>query len=281
MAITPVPDPFAVPDAPLRGVHTNTEYRTRADALMSSLAAMVAWLRLVAVSAWNNATATAADAIATAADRVQTGLDRTAAAASAASALNAPGTSATSVTPLDIGSGLKNFTIQVGKAFVPGQTGVLSRIADPSVQMTGLIRSHDAVTGAVQIDVPIGAFSGSGNFSDWRFALTAGRVITDGAGLPDAVINAIGPTQLQARRWVTLKPTANDVEVTVPVPSGQGDWFGVEIEERGVGMRTIFRRNGQSIGGKAEDMVCRANNVGILFTYRGASWSMQPYNYKG
>ena len=122
----------------------------------------------------------AADASATTATtaKVDAQLARDAAQASAASAVLAPGTSATSTTPLTVGSGDKELTIQVGKQFSAGQWLVFSSAADPAVQMTGAALSHNNATGALAVRVLPGNYSGSGTFADWVVALTAAPVAT-------------------------------------------------------------------------------------------------------
>lgn len=93
-------------------------------------------------------------------------------AASAASAANSPGTSATSTTSLSIGSGSKSLTIQTGKLFAVGQTVVIARTSDPTVQMTGAITAHNSGTGALSALIPVNGFAGSGTFTDWTISLS-------------------------------------------------------------------------------------------------------------
>lgn len=118
----------------------------------------------------------AADKVGLAADQVvlattQAGL----AAASAASALNAPGTSATSTTSLTIGSGAKSLTIQTGKLFAVGQTVVIARASDPITQMTGVITAHNNGTGALSVTISTNGFAGSGTFTDWTISLSGAK----------------------------------------------------------------------------------------------------------
>jgi len=97
------------------------------------------------------------------------------AATSAASAANSPGTSATSTTSLTIGAGSQSLTIQTGKLFALGQTVVIARTSDPVVQMTGVIVSHNNVTGALSVMIPTNGFDGSGTFTDWTISLSAAK----------------------------------------------------------------------------------------------------------
>lgn len=91
------------------------------------------------------------------------------AATYAASALNAPGTSATSTTSLAIGTGSKTFTIQTGKAFAIGQTLVAANTADPSKYMTGRVTAHNSTTGSITLDVA--ETGGSGTLAAWTLSM--------------------------------------------------------------------------------------------------------------
>lgn len=101
-----------------------------------------------------------------------------AAAVSANAALNAPGTTGTSVSALSVGAGSKSLTIQAGKVIVPGMTLVIARTAMPaSVRMSGVVTAYNAVTGL--LDVSVDGFTGSGSFSDWTVSLSAAVIGSD------------------------------------------------------------------------------------------------------
>ena len=89
------------------------------------------------------------------------------AAASAASAVNTPGSQATSTTSMTIGTGSKSFTLaQTGKSFVVGQWVNITDAANPSVNwMTGAITAFNAATGAITVNVAFS--SGSGTIASW------------------------------------------------------------------------------------------------------------------
>lgn len=91
------------------------------------------------------------------------------AAFSAATALNAPGTQATSVTTLSLSIGSKSITLlQTGKAFTEGQwVAVTSRNATDN-WMIGRITSYDSVNGLMDVDVS--QFSGSISDNSWTIA---------------------------------------------------------------------------------------------------------------
>lgn len=119
-----------------------------------------------------NADEAQADAVATAADRVQTGLDVVAAAASAASAIAAPGVQATSTTSVLVGLGIKSITIQTGKAYSVGQSVVIADTSAPSTNwMFGQITSYDSGTGALVVYATQSA--GSGTLTAWTISISA------------------------------------------------------------------------------------------------------------
>lgn len=90
----------------------------------------------------------------------------------AASALNAPGTNATSTTSVAIASGVdKTFVIQTGKAYVIGQTLNAASAANPANYMAGQVKSYNSGTGSLVITVS--QIGGSGTYADWVISMGA------------------------------------------------------------------------------------------------------------
>lgn len=94
----------------------------------------------------------------------------TRAQAAATSAINAPGTMATSTTSITIGTGTKVFGIQTGKQYAIGQTVSVAYRLDPTKQMVGIIQA-DPTTGS--LNVLVSNTQGAGTFADWVIALSA------------------------------------------------------------------------------------------------------------
>ncbi|MBY0237864.1 MAG: hypothetical protein K2X55_00970 [Burkholderiaceae bacterium] len=114
------------------------------------------------------------------------------AAASAASAISAPGTNATSITSLTVGSGTISFTVQTGKAFVPGMWGNLVRTSDRTKRMNGYVDSYNSGTGALVLIVAAADVNGAGTgpYTDWTFSLGAARI----GALAPVDLSLVGPS---------------------------------------------------------------------------------------
>ena len=173
----------ALPTAPSRADPAN--FRTRADAFMAALPTFVTETNTVAGEVNTNATtATTQAGIATTQAGIattQAGIATTQAgnaSASALTALNAPGTSATSTTSLSIGTGAKSLTIQTGKSIVVGMTLVIARTSAPTTtRMSGVVTSYDSGTGA--LGVTVDSVTGSGTHTDWTVSLSAAVIGSD------------------------------------------------------------------------------------------------------
>lgn len=97
----------------------------------------------------------------------------TSASSSAALALNAPGTQATSTSSLTIGAGSKSLTLaQTGKAFVVGQWVQIADLTAPADDwMAGAITAFNSGTGAMTVSVV--AYAGSGTATSWSVVPTS------------------------------------------------------------------------------------------------------------
>lgn len=178
-------------------------FNTRADAFLGQMPTFVTQANALAEEV-------NANAIQATADRAQTGVDRTAAAASAASALAAPGTNGSSTTSLTIGTGTKAFTTQTGKAWTAGQGFFLASSASPLNWMTGVLTAYNSGTGAATVEVD--TIGGSGAFTAWNCGLAAGRP------LPVAT-QAQAEAGTDSTTWMTPQRTAQ-AAVGFGVPIG-------------------------------------------------------------
>lgn len=92
------------------------------------------------------------------------------AASSAQSALLAPGTSASSTTPITIGQGDKTFIIETGKLFVEGMT-LKAYSSSSKFWLIGSVHSYNSGTGELILNVSTDF--GVGTYSDWTISLSA------------------------------------------------------------------------------------------------------------
>lgn len=135
----------------------------------------------------------------------------TAAAASASSALFAPGTAANSTTSVAIATGTKNFTIETGKLYSIGQVVVCASKANPANFMTGQILAHNNTTGALQVSVS--QVGGSGTFADWTVSL--GSIVSSSLPSQATHANKFLQTDGTSPSWqVALRPSQNLSDVS-------------------------------------------------------------------
>ena len=117
-----------------------------------------------------------------------------AAAASAASAVNLPGTQATSNSSMTIGAVSQSFMLQqTGKAFVVGQWVNITDSANPSVNwMAGAITAFNSGSGAMTVDVATSG--GTGTLSSWAVvAASAVAILPPPPGIVSAFAGASAP----------------------------------------------------------------------------------------
>ncbi|SFK44764.1 Chaperone of endosialidase [Sphingomonas sp. NFR04] len=139
MAITPLPDPPSRADP--------SGFSDRADEFLGALPLFAEQV---------NETATAMQA-------------------AAVTAINAPGTSASSTTSLAIGTGSKTLTLaETGKAFAIGQFVIIARTAAPTTYLHGQITAYNSGTGVMTVSV--GKTGGSGTYAAWTISLSLPQI---------------------------------------------------------------------------------------------------------
>lgn len=128
------------------------------------------------------------------------------ASAAATTAINAPGTIATSTSSLDIGTGLKTLTVQTGKALAVGMTVVIASTASPNTRMQGVITAYNSGTGSLSVDVNYAVGSGTG-IAAWTITLGAALSFATSAdvrGGIDAVKAVTTKASMDALAAVTI-----------------------------------------------------------------------------
>lgn len=188
--ITALPTP-----TPARLTQTSDEFVSAMDNLLAALPTMVTQENTWASQANTVAGEVSTNATNAATSATNAATSANAASASAQTALNAPGTSATSTTSLTVGTGTQNLTIQTGKSIVVGMNMVCAYTTTPTTQMRGTVLSYDSGTGALSLSVS--SFDGSGTYTAWTVSLTGATLTVD-----------------QARTWTTQQ-TFKELKDTV------------------------------------------------------------------
>ena len=185
-SITAAPTP-----APQR--NDRTTFSGRVDAFVTWISAAVAEFSAVATNAYNNAVSAFDSAVAALAYKdtatTQAGIataQAAAASASAQTAVNAPGTSATSTTSLTIDAISKTLTIQTGKSIVPSMYVVIAQTSATSNSMVRVVNTYDAGTGA--LTVLAGSFEGGGTHTDWTISLTSKPAVAAGTTIAQSLL---------------------------------------------------------------------------------------------
>lgn len=141
--------------------------------------------------------------------------------------------SATSTTPLTIGTGTKSLTIEQGKMFDPGQPIAIADAAAPTTNwMFGQVVAHWPSIGAMSVDVA--RSWGSGTKSLWFVALSGPQgpgsdtlpSFTGNVGKVLAVNAAATGTEWLDHRWVpigTLNPSAAAQVTFTSIPAVYSD----------------------------------------------------------
>lgn len=328
--ITPLPTPV-----PQRSDPAN--FAARADAFMTALPTFGTQTNNIATNVFNNATEAfdsatdAAQSVVDAAAQVtlaanqvtlatnqvslataQVGLATTQAnnaAASAASALNAPGTSATSTTSLVIGLGSKTATIQTGKAYAVGQTVVFADTSAPGTNwMVGPITAFNSGTGAITFDSQL--TKGSGTLTNWTVALaapvsaqslsgatlidpivqlsgtngTAGQVpVSQGAGLPPVwgLPGVAAITQIASAATTDIGSSPGEVvEITgtTNISSFGTAPSGVQRVVRFVGiLAIIYNATSMRLPGGAT-IITNAGDIAVFFSKGSGNWECTSYS---
>ena len=202
------------------------------------------------------------------------------AAASSASAVNSPGTQATSASSISVGAGSKSLTLaQTGKNFVVGQFVAISRTSDPSgVWMNGAITAFTAGTGNMTVDV-VNAYGASGPYADWTISQSAPVA-------PNTV--AIGALRFSQDVGTIISPIGSDpatylrtgtVATAATYPAGALVDY---IKAYGQGNVSLGAFVGDIATDGNQTIVCTYDNANVMVsTNGGATWSSVAANISG
>lgn len=146
-------------------------FGTRIPTMVSELSSLQADVTAKQSAAAASAITATADAAAADAAKTAAQAAQATAQAAAASAVLSPGTSATSVSNLAVGTGSKSLTIDTGKAIVVGMSVKIASTASPSNWLHGDVQSYNSATGALVVQVS--TINGSGTFTAWTISLSA------------------------------------------------------------------------------------------------------------
>lgn len=199
----------------------------------------------------------------------------------AQTALNAPGTSATSTTSLTIGAGSQSLTLaQTGKSFVVGQYVQIVSTASTGNWMVGAITSFTSGTGAMTVNVT--NTGGSGTIASWTVAPAtpsglpsqsgqSGKFLrTDGSNASwqyaTPALNVVtGTTQTAVADGHYILTNASASTLTLPASPSAGDVVWVTV---GNGRTdNILARNGSNLMSLAEDMTINNPNASLQLRY--------------
>ena len=180
----------------------------------------------------------------------------------AQNALNAPGTSATSVSSLTVGIGSRSLTLaQTGKTFAVGQWVQIADTAAPQTNwMHGAITAFNAGTGAMTVQVAMAA--GSGTLSSWAVNPASPvspflSVAPNGSLLLSGAAGLLGYTAGAGATIVQPTSLATAVTVTGGRPTWRVTTFAGSIA---AGASATFVVNNSLI---TSDVIVSAQGVGI------------------
>jgi hypothetical protein len=155
---------------------------------------------------------------------------RDAAAANAATALNAPGTTATSTTSVAMPTvaGTKTLTIQTGKTIVAGMKMLAAVTASPDIFFSGTVLAYNSGTG--QLDINATIWAGTGTYNAWTVSLTGPTATVSPADIGAATVQdvmrqALQLAELKGSTFGTPNGIADDYSTSagVDLPGSTGE----------------------------------------------------------
>lgn len=178
--VTP-PDVTELPDAPERG--NRATFRSVAEVFVAALSPFRDQLVALGANIFSNAESAYGYALSALGYRndaetakMSAETAETNAEASAQTAVNAPGTNATSTTELTISSGEQILTIQIDKDIVVGMSIKVAYTTSPTTWMHGTVTGYVQGTGVLTVNID--TLVGSGTYSAWTISLSAPNALS-------------------------------------------------------------------------------------------------------
>lgn len=269
MPVTPpptvsIPDPGQVPlrdGSQAQGVYSNNMdyWATQFPVSLTDFTGALVWTQTAAnqVETWANAAGTSATAAAA---------SEVAAVAAASSAINSPGTNATSTSSITPAIGANAFTLaQTGKQFVVGQFVTVADATTPTTKFfNGAITAFNSGTGAITVTaiVVVGTSSGS-NWVITAAAPAQGENFVSPVQTFVALGNVSGSVAIDLRNGLACSMTiTGNTTFTFTMPAlfttGKSTWWLAQITRSG--SYTI----GYPAGTKFHDGAAPVFSVGTL-----------------
>lgn len=194
-------------------------FTTRADAWVGALTTWTTQTNTLATEVESNADSALLQATNAANSAANAALSETNAANSAVAAANSAnsaqqsaGGQATSTTSLTIGTGSKTFTIQSGKAFVPGMFVIAAQTTTPSNYMYGQVTSYSGTS----LIVNVTNTSGSGTINAWSISVSNADVLATFASIEVLSISANTSLTNTSKNVVRVNSTVRASSVLLP-----------------------------------------------------------------
>lgn len=264
--VTPITQTIsALPVAPDHTTQTPSAFAltavasvTAQRALPTEINALASQVNVIAGEVDALASAASASAGAAASSETNSAISEALAADSAASALNAPGTNATSATSMTPAKGSISFTLaQTGKAFVVGQWVTISDSVAPATNFAvGPITAFTPGTGAITVDRVMGIGSVG---TSWVIAAASAPGIS--GSLPVTIVAGTAQTAVAGNHYLMLNVALSTL--TLPPAPAANDEVWVTFTN---GLYTnVVARNTKTIYGDALDFLV---NAGVLLTWK-------------
>lgn len=187
---------------------------------------------------------------------------------------------ASSSTSLTIGGGAKTLSVAPkDRPFTVGGAVRIEAIGAEANFMDAVVTAYSSATDTLSVEVT--SAGGAGTYSNWRVRITAGARGGDGPPGPegpaggDAWVPKAAPftaangdrvlADTSAGPWTMTLPAAPALSHAVRVVDAAGTFATNKL---------TIARNGQTIQGLAEDLVCDVAGASVALIYTGTTWRL-------